>query len=77
MNLKKKPQVYVMVGKPESGKSYMVKSLIRDFQTCNPPYFKFILAFVRTKWNGGYEYLPDEYVHENFDQPKLQAHIEN
>lgn len=75
MELAKKPQVYVMVGKPESGKSYLVKSLIYDFQKKNP-YFKFILAFVRTKFNHDYEYLEDNYVYESFDQPKLQAHIE-
>ena len=76
MELKKKPQVYVMVGKPESGKSHLVKSLIYDFQK-KDPYFKFILAFVKTKWNGGYEYLPDEYIHESFDEDKLRKHIDS
>ena len=75
MELKKKPQVYVMVGKPESGKSHLVKSLIYDFQK-KDPYFKFILAFVKTKFNSDYDYLEDQYVYESFDEDKLKSHIE-
>ena len=77
MELKKKPQVYVMVGKPESGKSHLVKSLIYDFQKGKNPYFKFILAFVKTKFNSDYDYLPDEYVYESFDEDKLRKHIDS
>jgi hypothetical protein len=52
-----------------------VKSLIYDFQK-KPSYFRFILAFVKTKFTKDYCYLPDEYVCEGFDQPQLMAHIE-
>jgi len=72
--LKTKPQVFVMVGKPESGKSHLVKSIIYDYQKAG--YFKFIIAFVRTKFNHDYEYLPDQYVYESFDEEKLRKHIE-
>jgi len=75
LQLKKKPQVYVMVGKPESGKSHLVKSLIYDFQK-KDPYFRFILAFVKTKFNSDYDYLEDQYVYESFDEEKLRSHIE-
>jgi hypothetical protein len=72
--LKRKPQIYVLVGRPESGKSHCVKSMLYDYQKAG--YFKFIVAFVRTKFNHDYDYLPDEYVHESFDEKKLKTHIE-
>ena len=72
--LKKKPQVFVMVGRPESGKSHLVKSIIYDYQKAG--YFKFIIAFVRTKFNHDYDYLPDKYVYESFDEARLKKHIE-
>lgn len=74
MKLKKKPQVFIMVGKPESGKSHLVKSMIYDYQKAG--YFKFIIAYVRTKFNHDYDYLPDQYVYESFDEDRLMKHID-
>jgi hypothetical protein len=74
LNLKLKPAIYLFIGKPASGKSYALKSLMFDFQKAK--YFKFILAFVRTKFNHGYDWLPDEYVDDKYSDQKLLTHIE-
>jgi hypothetical protein len=74
LNLKLKPAIYLFIGKPASGKSYALKSLMFDFQKAK--YFKFILAFCRTKFNHGYDWLPDEYVDDKYSDQKLLTHIE-
>lgn len=74
LNLKLKPAIYLFIGKPASGKSFALKSLMFDFQKAK--YFKFILAFCRTKFNHGYDWLPDEYVDDKYSDDKLLTHIE-
>ena len=74
LELKLKPAIYLFIGKPESGKSHLIKSLVYDFQKAG--YFKFIQAYVRTKFNHGYDYLPDEYVDDKYSDEKLLTHIE-
>ena len=76
MELKKKPAIYLFSGKPCSGKSHCLKSIIHDFQKGSDPYFKFIICFVRTKFNHDYDYLPDEYVDDKYSDEKLLTHIE-
>jgi len=76
MELKKKPAIYLFSGKPASGKSFCLKSIIYDFQKGSEPYFKFIKCFVRTKFNDDYSYLPDEYVDDKYTDDKLLTHIE-
>jgi hypothetical protein len=73
MNLKKKPAIYLFIGKPASGKSHLIKSMFYDFQKVG--YFKFMLAFVRTKFNHDYDWLPDEYVLDNFSEEKVLNHV--
>lgn len=76
MELQKKPAIYLFIGKPASGKSHCLKSMIYDFQKGQNPYFKFILAFVRTKFNHDYDWLPDDYVLDKYSDDKLLGHIE-
>ena len=73
LNLPRKPQIMCFVGKPESGKSHLIKSMLYDY--AKHKYFKFGITFVRTKFNHDYDYLPDKYVYEDFDIAKLKKHI--
>lgn len=76
MELKKRPAIYLFSGKPASGKSHCLKSIIYDHQKGKEPYYKFILCFVRTAFNNDYNYLPAEYVDDKYSDEKLLAHIE-
>lgn len=67
------PLIYLFVGKPASGKSVAIKNLIYNYSKLG--YFKFILAVVPSKFNSGYEYLPDKYVIENYDEKYLQNYF--
>ena len=73
LNLPRKPQIMCFIGKPESGKSHLIKSMLYDY--AKHKYFKFGVTFVRTKFNHDYDYLPDRYVSEDFDIDKLKKHI--
>jgi hypothetical protein len=74
MNLPRKPSIFLFIGKPASGKSHLIKSMFFDFQKAK--HFKFILAFVRTKFNNDYSYLPDEYVIDEYSDDKVLNHVE-
>jgi hypothetical protein len=74
LNLICKPLIICSTGKCGVGKSYLIKQLIYNYSKLN--YFKFGLAFVSTKFNGGYDYLPDQYVIENYNEQYLKNYIE-
>ena len=67
------PLIYLFVGKPASGKSVAIKNLIYNYSKLN--YFKFILAIVPSKFNSGYEFLPDKYVIESYDENYLKNYF--
>lgn len=74
MEVKKAPAIYLLVGKPASGKSHCLKGIVQSFQ--QRKHFKFILAFVRTKFNHDYDYLPSEYVIDEYSDDKVLKHVE-
>lgn len=67
------PLIYLFVGKTASGKSVAIKNLIYNYSKLG--YFKFILAIVPSKFNSGYDYLPDKYVIESYDENYLKNYF--
>ena len=71
----KNPQVVVCVGKPKRGKSYAVKHMLLK-NTVDKNIFKFGIVFTKTKFNKDFDYLPDQYVFENYDPNVLQQYLD-
>ena len=71
----KNPQVVVCVGKPKRGKSYAVKWAILK-NTLDKKIFKYGIVFTKTKFNKDFEYIPDEYVYEDYDPLILQQYLD-
>ena len=69
------PQVCVFLGKPKQGKSWALRHTILK-NTIDNKVFKYGLVFTRTKFNGQYDYLPDDYVYENYDPEILQRYLD-
>ena len=69
------PQISVFVGKPKSGKSWALRWCILK-QTADKRHFKWGIVFTRTKFNGDYDYLPDDYVYEDYDPLILQQYLD-
>lgn len=67
------PLIYLFVGKCASGKSVAIKNLIYNYSKLN--YFKFGIAIVPSKFNSGYDYLPDKYVIESYDEGYLKNYF--
>ena len=69
------PQICVFLGKPKQGKSWALRwALLKN--TVDKKIFKYGIVFTRTKFNGDYSYLPDEYVYENYDPMMLQQYLD-
>lgn len=71
----KYPQVTVCVGKPKRGKSYAVRWMILK-NTIDKKIFKYGIVFTKTKFNGDFNYIPDEYVYENYDPEILEQYLD-
>ena len=70
------PQVVTCIGKPKRGKSYAVRWMIMK-QTLEKKHFKYGIVFTKTgKFSKDYNYLPDEYVFEDYDPEVLQAYLD-
>lgn len=67
------PLIYLFVGKCASGKSVAIKNLIYNYAKLS--YFKFGIAIVPSKFNSGYDYLPDKYVIESYDENYLKNYF--
>ena len=70
-----KPQIVVCIGKPKRGKSFAVRWMIIKNSVDNK-IFKYGIAFTRTKFNKDLDYLPDEYVYENYEPNVLQEYLD-
>lgn len=69
------PQVCVFLGKPKQGKSWALRwAILRE--TVDKKNFKHGLVFTRTKFNGQYDYLPDDYVYEDYSAEILQQYLD-
>ena len=69
-----KPQVGVFVGRPKMGKSNAVKYFILK-NTINEKNFDFGIVFTRTKFNDGYDYIPDKYIYTEYKPEILQKYM--
>lgn len=69
------PQICVFLGKPKKGKSWALRWNILK-QTVDNKIFQYGIVFTRTKFNGDYDYLPDEYVYEDYDPMILQQYLD-
>ena len=70
------PQIVVSVGKPKRGKSNAVKWCILKNAVDNQ-IFKYGIVFSKTaKMNDDYNYIPKEWIYEDFDTDILQQFID-
>jgi hypothetical protein len=65
--------LHLLVGTSKSGKSYLLRYMLRSMLSAR--LFKFGLVFTATKFNGGYDWLPDKYVYVDFDMDVLLAYM--
>lgn len=70
-----KPQVGVYIGRPRLGKSNAVKYHILKNTISKEPKFKFGIVFTRTKFNKGYDYIPDNYVYQEYKPSILRKYM--
>ena len=68
--------VIINLGKTNSGKSNNCKYLIMKY-SLDIPEFKFGIVFCGTKFNHGYDYLPDDYIYEGYQELVLRKYMEN
>ena len=68
------PQVCVFLGKPKQGKSWALRHTILK-NTIDNKILKHGIVFARTKFNGQYDYLPEEYVYEDYNPEILQQYL--
>ena len=69
------PQICVFLGKPKMGQSWALRHQILK-QTLDNKVFKYGIVFTKTKFNGQYDYLPDDYVYDNYDPQILQRYLD-
>ncbi len=68
-------QMWVCVAKSGKGKSYFVRYLLTDRLSTGR--WKYGLVFTRTKFNGDYDFLPDNRVIEGYNENILRRYMNN
>ena len=61
--------VIILAGKPAQGKSYLIKYFFYK----NRKKFDFGIVLTKTKFNGGYSFIPTNYVHPDYSEEKIKA----
>lgn len=69
----KTPCMIVIAGKSKRGKSYLIKYIITMLGIQKK--FKFGLVFVKTKFNGGYDYFDSNKVIEGYNERLLRNYL--
>lgn len=64
----------IFCGRPRSGKSYAIRSIIQQIQQSDNP-FHFGVVFTTTKFNTDYDFLDQKYVRDKFELSHLQDYI--
>ena len=67
------PGVFLFVGRPKSGKSYCLRSLIKDYARQGK--FSFGKVYTRTKFNEDYNFMPAKHVEDDYSEENLEAYI--
>jgi hypothetical protein len=66
--------IFIAVGKPRSGKSFLVKSLIK--QLTDAKVFSWGVCLTSTGFTGAYDYLPENAVWD-YDQDKIERYVQH
>lgn len=69
----KPPSMIVIAGKSKRGKSYLIKYLLTMLGLQKK--FKFGLVFCKTKFNGGYDFFPQDKVIEGYSEKLLDKYM--
>ncbi len=65
------PCIITILGSPNSGKSYLLKYIMKMHRKK----FKWGLAFTKTKFTGGLDYVPQRYIRSRYDETVLSTFI--
>ena len=69
-----KPRVILLIGKPRRGKSNSIKYFILK-NSGERKHFKFGLVFTGSKFNNDYNYIPDDYIFEGYQENVLENYL--
>lgn len=70
-----KPALILVNGKQGSGKSYLLKYMMREISLSEFP-FAYGIVFSNTLWDGGFDYIPKKYQFEEWDEEILKNLME-
>lgn len=70
-------RIWTLTGLPHSGKSYMLRYIMWQYASVHNKYFKTVLCFSPTAFNGDYNWLPEKAVKDKYDEEYLIAYIES
>lgn len=68
-------RIWTLTGLPHSGKSYMLRYIMWQYASQHNKFFKTVLCFSPTAFNGDYNWLPEKAVKEQYDEEYLMAYI--
>ena len=69
------PRIVLLIGKPKKGKSNMTKYLILD-GALNQKQFNFGLVLCGTKYSNDYDFLPDDYIIQGYNEEVLNKYVD-
>ena len=64
------PQILVLTGMPNSGKSHLMKYLV--YKWSSEGLIDYVHAICPTKFNGGFNYIPDAYIHPSYSEELIK-----
>jgi flagellar biosynthesis GTPase FlhF len=70
-------RIWTLTGLPHSGKSYFLRYLMYQYASVHNKFFKTVLCFSPTAFNGDYNWLPEKAVKEKYDEEYLIAYIDS
>ena len=73
IKLLKRPSIILFCGRPASGKTTAMVSVIRQIVEFKKPAFG--RFYVSTKFSGDFTFAPDEDIFENYTQEHLEAYV--
>jgi hypothetical protein len=63
----------ILNGRSGSGKSYLLKYLMREFSIHNP--FSYGVVMSNTAFEGSFSYIPNKYIYEEYDENVIKSMI--
>jgi DNA helicase HerA-like ATPase len=71
LGITKQPFLMIINGQTGSGKSHFLRFLMREINKSNEP-FDFGIVMSNTSWEGSFDYVPPNYVFEEFNENVLK-----